>query len=329
MERMQFDIYKRQIKEERLNDLVEQNKVKIEEGEKIKTFNHLIEDANRRLKAQINMNELQNQLNDDLTSSSNFYKKYNDNEWNEIYLKRFKAYQENINKKKEENRKYYEEERKKKEEEIINLCPKKKAPIKHILEASQKMYDEAKKRRIKIKEKKENSNNISKVSNKINKKVNNTENNDKNKEGIDYSNNILNKFLMNNIDNNDNSRNNNKHLIKNKSVTNNKINIKQNKKKIIPINNKIKNLKSLDHFIWFSSYKSSKVNNEFIPNKYINSYKSKKVNNKINDSNLQYNHFDNINYNINDNNFNLEEERKFLIKMAEKKKLHQKPKKFQ
>ena len=64
LERMQFDIYKRQIKEERLNDLVEQNKVKIDEEQKIKTFNRLIEDANRRLKAQINMTDLQNQLNE-------------------------------------------------------------------------------------------------------------------------------------------------------------------------------------------------------------------------------------------------------------------------
>ena len=58
---MQFDIYKRQIKEERLNDLVEQNKVKINEEQKIKTFNRLIEGANGRLKAQINMTDFQNQ----------------------------------------------------------------------------------------------------------------------------------------------------------------------------------------------------------------------------------------------------------------------------
>ena len=36
------------------------------------------------------MNDLQNQLNDDLISATNFYKKYNDEEWNEIYKKRFK-----------------------------------------------------------------------------------------------------------------------------------------------------------------------------------------------------------------------------------------------
>ena len=104
------------------------------------------------------MEDLKEQLNDDLISSSNIYKKYNNKEWDEIYKKRFKAYQDNVNKRKEDYKKICEEERKKKEEEIINLCPNRKAPIKHIIEMSQKMYDEAKKREIKMKEKKRNTN---------------------------------------------------------------------------------------------------------------------------------------------------------------------------
>lgn len=81
---------------------------------KIETFNRLIEDANRRLKAQMNMEDLKEQLNDDLISSSNMYKKYNHKEWNEIYNKRFKAYQDNVNKRKEDYKKICEEEKKKK-----------------------------------------------------------------------------------------------------------------------------------------------------------------------------------------------------------------------
>ena len=292
LERMQFDIYKRQIKEERLNDLVEQNKVKIDEEQKIKTFNRLIEDANRRLKAQINMSDLENQLNDDFISSTNFYKKYNDEQWNEIYNKRFKAYQENKNKRREQNQKLYEEEKKKKEEEIINLCQTKKAPIKHILEASQKLYDEAKKRKIKIKEKKENANNRSNISNNQNnkniKKIK-VENEDKTIEISE--NDILNQFLMNNINNCAN--NNQKKIRKNKSTTNNKIILKKNKNQVIPVKGKYKN-----------------INYGYTPNKNINSYNTKNLNNKKNNSNLFIN-----------NNFDLEEERKILIQMAKEKVL--------
>ena len=297
LERMQFDIYKRQIKEERLNNLVEQNKVKIEEEERIKAFNRLIEDANRRLKAQINMDELKNQLNDDLISSSNFYKKYNDDEWNEIYQKRFMAYQENVNKRKEENKKFYEEERKKKEEEIINLCRNKKAPIKHIIEASQKMYDEAKKRKMKIKEKIEKPINKADTSNDLKKIIKNKpENEEKAIEGNDYKNIILNQFLMNNINNDKKIRNNNKPKSTEK-ITRNK-----NKRKIFPLKNKRNN-----HY------------NDYTPNKYIIGHKIKQYIN-TNNPNPNINNMIDIN---NCNTFNIEEERKILIKMAEHKKLYQ------
>ena len=293
MERMQFDIYKRQIKEERLNDLVEQNKVKIDEDQKIKTFNRLIEDANRRLKAQTNMNELQNQLNDDLISATNFYKRYNGDEWDEIYKKRFKKYLEKVNKKKEENKKIYDEEKKKKEQEIINLCPCKKASIKHILEASQKMYDEAKKRKLKKSEKKETTNNIKKISYINTKLKNNNEEKDKDKEkdntkkGNECKNNIVNQFLMNNINSNENKK-----LRKNKSskkvvLTN----------KIIPLNDKIRN-------------------NGYTPNKYNSNFRTKKLCNKINNSvNLLINNIS--------NEYNLEEERNVLIQMKANKILPQ------
>jgi hypothetical protein len=301
MERMQFDIYKRQIKEERLNSLIEQNKVRIDEEKKIETFNRLIEDANRRLKAQMNMEDLKEQLNDDLISSSNMYKKYNHKEWNEIYNKRFKAYQDNVNKRKEDYKKICEEEKKKKEEEIINLCPNRKAPIKHIIEMSQKMYDEAKKREIKMKEKKRNTYNLNLNANDIsthskhNQKYK-KENNDKNVEGNDYNKDILNQFLINNI-NYYNSKSSEKIQKKNRNKSISHIKTPSKAKiKMIPYRNKSKN------------------------NIIGCTHKNYMISNKLNNLNRNSKNKDEIN-NMEDNSYNLEEERRILIQMAEQKKL--------
>ena len=136
MKRMQFDIHKRQLKEDRINALIEQNKVKIDEDERISAFNRLISDANRRLEAQENMENMKNKLSE-----------------NEIYNKRFKSYEDNINKKKNEELKKKENKRKKQETEEINLCKSKKKPQKLIDESCKRMYDEAKKRKIKMNEK--------------------------------------------------------------------------------------------------------------------------------------------------------------------------------
>lgn len=83
MKRMTFDVFKRQTKDERLDKLIEKNKVKIEESERIKTFNRLIEDANRRLEAQEKIEEIRNDLN----KPSNM-KKVTEKEWEDVYLKR-------------------------------------------------------------------------------------------------------------------------------------------------------------------------------------------------------------------------------------------------
>ena len=70
-----------------------------------------------------------------------------------IYNKRFKKYEENINKKKEEEKKKKENKKLKDEIDQINLCKNKKKPQKLIDEASKRMYDEAKRRKIKMNEK--------------------------------------------------------------------------------------------------------------------------------------------------------------------------------
>ena len=128
MKRMQFDIHKRQLKEDRINALIEQNKVKIDEDERISAFNRLISDANRRLEAQENMENMKNKLSEDIINNEK--KKYSNEVWNEIYNKRFKSYEENINKKKKEELKKKENKRKKQETEEINLCKSKKKATK-------------------------------------------------------------------------------------------------------------------------------------------------------------------------------------------------------
>ena len=196
MERMKFDIYKRQIKEKKLDDFIKNNKVYLKEENKIKTFNHLIEDANRRLKAQINSKILNTQLDNDLISKKES-KKYNYNEWDSIYEKRFKNYLNKVNHKINERKKKEEEEKQKKEEEILKLCPNKKAPIKQIKEISEKMYDEAMKRIIKKKQKIYKFYNDSKI-NGYSFNLYNT----KKEEKYSNENNIINlknKFLTNNM----------------------------------------------------------------------------------------------------------------------------------
>jgi len=78
---MLFDIFKRQTKDVRLEKLIEKNKVTIHEHERIKTFNRLIEDANRRIEAQDQMEDKRIQL--EKTNVNN--KKYKFEEWEEIY----------------------------------------------------------------------------------------------------------------------------------------------------------------------------------------------------------------------------------------------------
>ena len=85
MRRMLFDIFKRQTKELRLNKLIEKNKKKINESQRIQTFNRLIEDANRRIEAQDKIEEMKNQ--NQYNSNPNA-KKYKDEEWEDIYEER-------------------------------------------------------------------------------------------------------------------------------------------------------------------------------------------------------------------------------------------------
>ena len=147
MERMKFDIYKRQIKEDKINKLIEQNKNKLNEDERVKAFNRLIEDANRRIEAQDNLDTMRNKLHDDVTGPYN--KKYSSNEWKSIYNTRFLHFLNESNKKREEKIKEKRQQEQMEEEEEIALCKNKKANRKVCEESGKRMYEEALKRKVK------------------------------------------------------------------------------------------------------------------------------------------------------------------------------------
>ncbi len=150
MKRMLFDIYKRHSKEDRVNKLIEINKIKINENERIETFNRLIDDANRRIEAQERMDELKEKLNDGKLSIS---RKYTQSEWEHIYDSRFKKYIED----KVKNLKEILEVRQFEEqlnEEKFNEQSKPKKVAKEVIEASvNRMYSEAERRKLKINKK--------------------------------------------------------------------------------------------------------------------------------------------------------------------------------
>jgi hypothetical protein len=84
MKRMLLDVFIRQTKEERLNQLVEKSKVKMDESTRLKAFNRLIEDANRRMEASDNLESLKEKLEEKLPPG----KKYTEDDWKYIYYER-------------------------------------------------------------------------------------------------------------------------------------------------------------------------------------------------------------------------------------------------
>ena len=146
LQRMQFEAIKRKNKDMKINELLEKskNKYKIKESQREKAFDRLVNDANRRLILKQEMIENERYLDDfkDLLDT----KKYNDNEWNEIYKKRFKDYEECKKKKIDIKRQNEKIKKMIKEEEEINMCHMKKLPKQKIKENTQRLYDDAKKR---------------------------------------------------------------------------------------------------------------------------------------------------------------------------------------
>ena len=289
---MQFDIYKRQLKEERVNKLVEQNKIKIDEDEKIKVFNRLIKDANRRLEAKENLEISQKNTENDIVEPSS--KRYTGKQWNEIYNKRFKNYEEKINKKREEYKKINLSEKINKENEQINLCHTKKASKKYIEESVQRMYDEAKKRKIKMNERmiRLNNNYYEDAPSKYIKKIKSQSYSFLDDKEYDINFNQINSIESNDYYIGKSNQKGNK-MKKTKGMAVSEFNNKRFEKKI----------KNVD-FCPFDKFNDENLNENFINNN------PNKNNDNEKNRNMGY-------------NYNLEEERKKLIQMASLKNLQQ------
>ena len=280
LKRMKFDICKRQMKEYKINELIEQNKAKMDEEGRIEAFNRLISDANRRLEAQENLENMKNKLSEDLINNEK--KKYSDEIWNEIYKKRFKTYEENVNKKKEDLIKKKQNKKLKEEIDTINLCKSKKKPQKLIDEASKRMYDEAIRRKIKMNDK------LDRI-NKYNNEIDDASKYTKKIKSESYTfiddNNDNDDFI--NINNNINVTNNNNRLSYNDFYVGKKINNKDKIKKtkgmsVAEFNNKRFEKKTRGG----KSYNGKNMNK--MNEKYFNDYmkKNEQLNlNLINDKN--------------------------------------------
>ena len=280
LKRMKFDICKRQMKEYKINELIEQNKVRMDEEGRIEAFNRLISDANRRLEAQENLENMKNKLSEDLINNEK--KKYSDEIWNEIYKKRFKTYEENVNKKKEDLIKKKQNKKLKEEIDTINLCKSKKKPQKLIDEASKRMYDEAIRRKIKMNDK------LDRI-NKYNNEIDDASKYTKKIKSESYTfiddNNDNDDFI--NINNNINVTNNNNRLSYNDFYVGKKINNKDKIKKtkgmsVAEFNNKRFEKKTRGG----KSYNGKNMNK--MNEKYFNDYmkKNEQLNlNLINDKN--------------------------------------------
>lgn len=140
MERMKFDIYKRQIKEERVNQIVAENRVRRNENERIQGFNRLIQDANRRTEALDNLEKTKTRLDQNLLNPP---KRYKAKEWKDIYDERFKRYREVNQKKLEMKWKEKIDEEMIKEDRVLKLCKTKKSSMKEIEEGVRRLYEEA------------------------------------------------------------------------------------------------------------------------------------------------------------------------------------------
>ena len=159
--RMQFYSLKRKRKQEKINKLIELNKYKLTEEEREKTFNRLIDDANRRILNKNKILEEEEKINEEEMRINSEYRRYNNKEWNKIYDERFKEYEEYKRKKLEIEREKEKIEKMIVEEKSnLNSHPKKQIKIYKNHEIDNNLS---------LSKDEGSSNNIKDVENKINK----------------------------------------------------------------------------------------------------------------------------------------------------------------
>lgn len=152
--RMLFDVYKRQTKTDKIDQLIESNKQRIDETKRIRRFNRLIEDANRRLEVKESLEYKKQKLLRQQCVAPKLTKKYKTDEWLKIYNDRFVQYAKEKKEKLKEKTDRIREKENETEKRIIKERKTLKAPLKVIQVTSQRMFDEAKKREERLIERK-------------------------------------------------------------------------------------------------------------------------------------------------------------------------------
>ena len=337
LQRMQFDSLKRINKAEMLNQFVERSKYKKKEAERKKAFNRLSKDANRRIneKKQKEVMEEENNLIREYLGDD---KKYNEREWNKIYQKRFKDYEDCKKKKVEVEIQKKKIQKMIEEEEEINMCNVKKLPENKIIENSQRLFDEAKKRMMiknrRLKEKNRDSIYLTTFNDEedVSKYMKNFRNETYNFNGNNENNSYLynNSKYFYNMNNNFNGGFDNKSSDKKSVFTrykkkngptfdNNRIkrNLKKNKNNIYyPINNGKNDFNNIsfdngNNFIRYSKFKQNKLDN-LQPINYFNNNYSKNFHDDYScynfNNNINNTYINNVNENLENENNNYQRE---------------------
>ncbi len=139
IERMLFDIFKRQTKEERLKRIVDKKKLRKNESEITTTFNRLIKDANRRLEASNKLEKIKEIINKDVIKTSK--RRFKENDWESYYTKSVKKFSENRDKKIKDQQIEKEKIEKEKEEKIVQIQKVRKVSNKEIDLIFKKIYE--------------------------------------------------------------------------------------------------------------------------------------------------------------------------------------------
>jgi hypothetical protein len=139
IERMLFDIFKRQTKEERLKRIIDKKKFRKNESEITMTFNRLIKDANRRLEASNRMEKIKEIISKDLTKTSK--RRFKENDWESYYTKSVKKFSEIRDKKIKDQKIEKEKIEKEKEEKILQIQKVRKVSNKEIDLIFKKIYE--------------------------------------------------------------------------------------------------------------------------------------------------------------------------------------------
>ena len=179
LSRMESDVKKRQSKEKNRNKILEKMKPKISEEERIKCFNRLISDCNKRNKIKENI-ENQNEFFSSGISPPKMSKK----KWDIIYENRFFKYQERIDNNLREKIIENEKMLKQKEDEVSDLINSytKKVNKKELDKIIKRLYNDSQKKRLNKKlnnflSDQDNANGMKKEEKEINEGENNINNN--------------------------------------------------------------------------------------------------------------------------------------------------------